>query len=161
MRPLTGVILTLSAGRRGGICCCHNHDAGVPSRFLAPLGILLIVVAALISVSLATAQTPTAPAYVGRGSSTRVLGSAARATRNTVRDVIFQSPSLARAMKYRILLPSDYGTSTHRYPVLYLLHGLQGDYTNWDTRTRLREDAAPLQLIVVMPDADDSWYLNS
>jgi len=64
-------------------------------------------------------------------------------------------------MKYRILLPSDYGTSTQRYPVLYLLHGLQGDYTNWDTRTRLREYAAPLQLIVVMPDADDSWYLNS
>ncbi len=64
-------------------------------------------------------------------------------------------------MKYRVLLPADYDTTTRQYPVLYLLHGLQGDYTNWDTHTRLREYAAPLQLIIVMPDADDSWYQNS
>ena len=78
-----------------------------------------------------------------------------------VRDATFQSASLARVMKYRILLPSDYDIRTHRYPVLYLLHGLQGDYTNWDTHTHLREYAAPLQVIIVMPDADNSWYLNS
>jgi S-formylglutathione hydrolase FrmB len=64
-------------------------------------------------------------------------------------------------MKYRILLPSGYKTETKRYPVLYLLHGLTGGYTNWDTRTKLRKYAAPFKLIVVMPDANNSWYMNS
>ena len=27
-------------------------------------------------------------------------------------------------MKYNIVLPQDYETSTRRYPVLYLMHGL-------------------------------------
>jgi S-formylglutathione hydrolase FrmB len=64
-------------------------------------------------------------------------------------------------MKYRIILPAGYEASTRRYPVLYLLHGLAGDYLNWDTRTHLAEYTAPLQLILVMPDAGNSWYTNS
>ena len=79
----------------------------------------------------------------------------------TVRDVSFQSTSLARAMKYRIILPADYSTSARRYPVLYLLHGLTGSYLDWESRTHLVEYVQPLPLIVVMPDAGDSWYTNS
>ncbi|MGZ4833751.1 MAG: alpha/beta hydrolase [Terriglobales bacterium] len=77
------------------------------------------------------------------------------------RDVSFHSASLGRSMKYRILLPAGYDRGARHYPVLYLLHGLGGDYTNWDSRTRLREYVAGMALIVVMPDADDSWYVNS
>ena len=83
------------------------------------------------------------------------------APRPTIRDAGFQSASLGRAMKYRIILPAGYDRSVRRYPVLYLLHGLSGSYLDWDTRTHLAEYAAPLQLIVVMPDAGDSWYTNS
>ena len=60
-----------------------------------------------------------------------------------------------------VLLPADYETSGRRYPVLYLLHGLGGGYDNWLTRTNLAEYTAGLPLIVVMPDAGDSWYANS
>ena len=42
----------------------------------------------------------------------------------TVRDAQFQSESLGRAMKYRIILPAGYDRQSQRYPVLYLLHGL-------------------------------------
>lgn len=60
-----------------------------------------------------------------------------------------------------ILLPTDYGTSGRRYPVLYLLHGLDGAYDNWLTLTDLVAYTADLPLIVVMPDAGDSWYANA
>jgi S-formylglutathione hydrolase FrmB len=64
-------------------------------------------------------------------------------------------------MKYRVLLPCSYGRGSGRFPVLYLLHGLYGDYLNWDTRTNLERDAQSYNLLVVMPDAGDSWYTNS
>jgi putative tributyrin esterase len=78
-----------------------------------------------------------------------------------VRDNSFHSAALDREMKYRILLPCGYQTGGGRLPVLYLLHGLYGDYLNWDTRTNLERYAQGYKLIVVMPDAGDSWYTNS
>jgi S-formylglutathione hydrolase FrmB len=45
--------------------------------------------------------------------------------------------------------------------VLYLLHGLTGAYNDWADRTRVLEHLAGLDLIVVMPDANDSWYTNA
>ena len=78
-----------------------------------------------------------------------------------VQDHSFHSIALDREMKYRMLLPCGYQTSAGRFPVVYLLHGLYGDYLNWDTRTNLEHYAQRYELIVVMPDADDSWYTNS
>jgi putative tributyrin esterase len=78
-----------------------------------------------------------------------------------VQDGSFHSTALDREMKYRILLPCAYRTGSGRFPVLYLLHGLYGDYLNWDTRTNLERYAERYELIVVMPDAGDSWYTNS
>jgi putative tributyrin esterase len=79
----------------------------------------------------------------------------------TVRDAQFQSESLGRPMKYRIILPAGYDRESHRYPVLYLLHGLGGDYTDWETKTRIDEYARQYRLIIVMPDAGNSRYTNS
>jgi len=77
------------------------------------------------------------------------------------KDAAFHSDSLNRDMKYRILLPLGYENASRRFAVLYLLHGLYGDYLNWDTRTNLENYTENLPLIVVMPDAGDSWYTNS
>ncbi len=60
-----------------------------------------------------------------------------------------------------ILLPRDYETSTRRFPVLYLLHGYTGDYTNWVKLTHLTEYARAYEEIIVMPDAQNSWYVNN
>ncbi|HYG99042.1 MAG TPA: alpha/beta hydrolase family protein [Terriglobales bacterium] len=79
----------------------------------------------------------------------------------TVQDVTFHSASLGRDMHYRILLPADYAQSTRRYPVVYLLHGLYGSHENWETRTNVVKYARALPIIIVMPDAGDSWYVNS
>jgi putative tributyrin esterase len=77
-----------------------------------------------------------------------------------VKDFSFHSTSLERDMRYRVIFPRDYNRGG-RFPVLYLLHGLYGDYLNWDTRTGLQNYAQNLRLLIVMPDAGDSWYTNS
>lgn len=78
-----------------------------------------------------------------------------------LKTVEFSSPAVARTMKYNILLPQDYDSSTKRYPVLYLLHGLTQNYTAWGL-----QNGAPFyaglydDLIIVMPDGGNSWYVN-
>ncbi len=86
---------------------------------------------------------------------------AATASERELQTVEFHSPAVDRTMKYNILLPGDYETSTERYPVLYLLHGLTQNYTAWGLA-----NGAPFyaglydDLIIVMPDAGNSWYVN-
>ena len=77
-----------------------------------------------------------------------------------VEEAVFHSVSLGRDMHYLVLLPRDY-SGTRRFPVLYLLHGLYGDYKNWDTRTHLEQIAAAYPWLIVTSDAGDSWYTNS
>ena len=78
-----------------------------------------------------------------------------------LREETVQSAALGRAMKYRVLVPQDYDESLRRYPVLYLLHGLTGDYKDWTTRTNLADYTRTLPLIVVMPDGENQWYTNA
>jgi S-formylglutathione hydrolase FrmB len=111
-----------------------------------------LAILAFVGSTAALAQVGTVP---------RPLSQVPAAPQPTIRDATFQSASLERAMKYRIILPAGYARGVRRYPVLYLLHGLTGSYLDWDTKTHLAEYAAPLQLIIVMPDAGDSWYTNS
>jgi putative tributyrin esterase len=80
--------------------------------------------------------------------------------KSLVKDSLFRSTSLQREMHYRIILPARYKNGG-RFPVLYLLHGIFGDYKNWDTRTHLEDYAKNMPIIIVMPDADNSWYTNS
>ena len=44
---------------------------------------------------------------------------------------------------------------------MYLLHGWQGDQTNWVTLTHLVDVASRYALIIVTPQAANSWYVNS
>jgi S-formylglutathione hydrolase FrmB len=76
-----------------------------------------------------------------------------------VRTVTFESPSVGRTLKYNIALPERYEQSDTRFPVLYLLHGLTSNYTAWAKLGAARA-AQGLDLIVVMADAGNSWYVN-
>lgn len=84
-----------------------------------------------------------------------------KASTARVADRTFSSKALGRTMKYRVLLPQGYERSARRYPVLYLLHGWNGGYQNWETLTNLELYAEPLPLIIVMPDSGNSWYVDS
>ena len=77
-----------------------------------------------------------------------------------VKTAEFDSPSVGRTMKYNIALPKDYDSATDkRYPVLYLLHGYTSNYLDW-ARLGAAKAAEPYDLIVVMADGGNSWYVN-
>lgn len=68
--------------------------------------------------------------------------------------------ALGTTKKFGVLLPEGYDTS-RRYPVLYLLHGHDGSYRDWVDRTGIASVVREIPLIVVLPDAGNSWYVNS
>ena len=72
----------------------------------------------------------------------------------------FYSPAVDRTMKYNIVLPAEYDRSDERYPVLYLLHGLTQNYTAWGGQGVPAYTGLFGDLIVVMPDVGNSWYIN-
>ena len=79
-----------------------------------------------------------------------------------VEEVKFESKLVGKSLPYKVVLPVDYDTSrTTRYPVLYLLHGVAGHYTDWTTRTNLADYAAQYRLIIVTPEGNDGWYTDS
>lgn len=90
-----------------------------------------------------------------------LLHSLAASTAARVQDITVASQALGRDVRVRVLLPRGYAGSQRHYPVLYLLHGLYGDFTNWETFTELESYTRDLPLILVMPDAGNSWYVNS
>jgi putative tributyrin esterase len=99
-----------------------------------------------------------------KAEATDVLSSGFRVQAETparLREESVLSAALERSMKYRVLLPENYDRSLQRYPVLYLLHGLGGDYTDWTTRSNVAEYSRSLPLIIVMPDGENGWYTNA
>ena len=75
---------------------------------------------------------------------------------------------LNRAVKYAVYLPPDYETSERAYPVVYLLHGYTDDHTGWlqfGEINRYADQAIAAgsipPMIIIMPNADSSWYINS
>lgn len=81
------------------------------------------------------------------------------ARQEQARDYRFHSAALGREMPYRVLAPAPLAPG-HRYPVLYLLHGLGGHFDDWTEYTRLAEHVGGRDLIVVMPEGGNSWYVN-
>lgn len=79
-----------------------------------------------------------------------------------------KSSVLGKEIRYSVLLPADYDRSNRKYPVLYLLHGYSDDETGWtqfgevkDIADRESASGNMTAMIIVMPDADVSWYINS
>ncbi|HEX4973889.1 MAG TPA: alpha/beta hydrolase family protein [Steroidobacteraceae bacterium] len=79
----------------------------------------------------------------------------------------FDSSALQRKWTYAVYLPDGYDTSTLRYPVLYLLHGRGGGLYDWVNLGHIQQTADELiahgdipPAIIVMPDADSTWYVD-
>ncbi len=77
------------------------------------------------------------------------------------------SPALGREVAYTLYTPAGFET-VEGLPVLHLLHGLGGSEHDWRKLGRMQgiADAAILggeipPLAIVMPDADNSWYVDS
>jgi enterochelin esterase-like enzyme len=75
---------------------------------------------------------------------------------------------LGRKVRYTVYLPPDYDRSSRYYPVVYLLHGYTDDDTGWlqfGEADRLADEAIAdgtiPPMILVMPDAGVSWYIDN
>jgi enterochelin esterase-like enzyme len=82
-----------------------------------------------------------------------------------LRDDRLTSPIIGEDFSYRVYLPPDYQTRPQRrYPVLYMLHGNGGNYTEWSD-SFLPEQADRMivageipPMIIVMPDDGEATY---
>lgn len=92
------------------------------------------------------------------------LGAFSQNLETRVETIQFKSKLVGKTLPYSVVLPSTYsmaGQPALSYPVLYLLHGLAGHYSNWLTKTKLADYAAQYRLIIVMPEGNDGWYTDS
>ncbi|HXN72646.1 MAG TPA: alpha/beta hydrolase family protein [Candidatus Acidoferrales bacterium] len=124
-----------------------RRDAKRCERTLPPLRIMLALIVLLAHFSTSsTAQATTSGRAECRSAPSKILG---------------------HSVPYCVILPPSYDSGNQRYPILYFLHGLgsnaqllidQGgmDLVNdlW-TQNKIRE------FLIVTPDADRSFYINS
>ena len=93
----------------------------------------------------------------------------AQFSRGTVQEgLTVKSKILGKEVRYTIYLPFDYHTSNRYYPVVYLLHGYTDNDMGWlqfGQAHLIADEAIATQkippMILVMPDAGVSWYINN
>ncbi len=78
------------------------------------------------------------------------------------------SKILGKKVKYSVYFPLDYEKSSRQYPVVYLLHGYSDNEKAWIQSGEINRVADRLiaaarlpDCIIIMPDAENSWYINS
>ncbi|MBR2371158.1 MAG: esterase family protein [Clostridia bacterium] len=71
------------------------------------------------------------------------------------------SKQLGKKTQVNILLPNKNKNPDRPYKVLWLLHGLGGDNNSWMRNTGIERYVTKLQLAVIMPNVDRSWYANT
>jgi S-formylglutathione hydrolase FrmB len=92
----------------------------------------------------------------------RSVAAAASPSPPSIQTVQFRSTLVNATLPYNVILPAGYYRSrVTRYPVLYLLHGLSGHYSDWVARTHVAEYATQYRMIVVMPEGNNGWYTDS
>jgi len=71
------------------------------------------------------------------------------------------SPTMKKTIKAVVIRPDNY-VSAQALPVVYLLHGYSGNYSDWIIKAKGFEKAVDLyQIIIVCPDGNNSWYWDS
>lgn len=70
------------------------------------------------------------------------------------------SKILNATVKYNVYLPAGFDKTDEKYPSIYLLHGLEGSYENWDKIARMHDTANELmesgecvKSVIIMPNA--------
>ena len=79
-----------------------------------------------------------------------------------------QSAALGKELKFAVQFPPSYERdATRRYPVVYFLHGMFGNEGEFQRRgvaavvSKLREEGAIGEFIIVAPAGENSFYLNA
>ena len=71
------------------------------------------------------------------------------------------SKSMQKEIKSSVVIPDGYN-KTKKYPVIYLLHGYNGNYKDWVQYPVTKNLADKHEIIIVCPDGGfSSWYFDS
>jgi S-formylglutathione hydrolase FrmB len=106
-------------------------------------------------------EPPIARAHPGETNAGRAIEQG----RSRVAADSFWSQALGIRKRFVVYLPPSYDAAANRrYPVAYYLHGWSGNEWNWVRNAAIDRTLDSLiaaglpEMIVVMPDGDDSWY---
>jgi len=90
-----------------------------------------------------------------------LLAATACSQAQSVEHIVVYSSKMQKEVNNIVILPSGYNDFIE-YPVLYLLHGYGGDHTTWiKIKPGLKDKATQYNIIIVCPDAENSWYWDS
>jgi S-formylglutathione hydrolase FrmB len=80
----------------------------------------------------------------------------------TVDTVLTHSAGMNKDIRAVVIKPDSYSAG-HKFPVLYLLHGYSGSYSDWILKVPAIKDLADLyHILIVCPDGNfASWYFDS
>lgn len=81
----------------------------------------------------------------------------------SVDTVSIYSNSMHKYINAVVIKPGNYKKKKNSFPVVYLLHGYSGNYSNWIGKVpELNKYADDYQMLIVCPDgAYSSWYFDS
>jgi S-formylglutathione hydrolase FrmB len=108
----------------------------------------------------------TASAARGTPDGTRSTGTEAQITDVTelderTLDLTVSSPAVGGSVPVRVILPRSWHSNPEsRFPVVYMLHGGNDDYTSWTRETDVEDLAGHADVLVVMPDAGKGGYYS-
>ncbi len=84
---------------------------------------------------------------------------------SSVKTESHSSTVLNRTMNYNVYLPPSYSTdTTKKFPVMYLLHGMGGAYSNWKDMgmQSIVDKAGGKEMVIIMPDGlNDAFYVDT
>lgn len=129
---------------------------------------MLLIITCLVPGALGPSPLGLGPVGVGEAAASTVREQLRMPSRLLDRDLVF-SLYLPSGHPGAILAsPGGEATADRSWPLLILLHGHGGNDRDWLRAGKLRETADQLvasgvirPLIVVMPDADNSWYVDN
>jgi len=89
------------------------------------------------------------------------------ATKSQIIHKKIKSSYLKKLVYYTLYIPKDIEENKN-YPSLYLLHGIEGDYTDWEIKGEIQKTVASLikqerltKLFIIMPDGFKTFYSNA
>lgn len=85
---------------------------------------------------------------------------------STVVEQPLYASTLGLSTSYSVFLPADYAQSSRTYPVLYMLHGVAGDASEWqsigllEAADRLIADGELEPMLIVLPNGGANYWVN-
>ncbi|MFD0689180.1 alpha/beta hydrolase [Actinomadura fibrosa] len=131
----------------------------VPGPAMATRRAFLAGAGLTAAASLTALRPGTARAATARTGAARVVAENRLSPR--VLDLTVDSPALATTAMARLLLPAGWTPQPRRtWPVLYLLHGAEDDYTSWTRSTDVEALTRNADVLVVMPSGGQLGFYS-